>query len=83
MSCLNKNCLECGLHFASKCKLNKAQVQVTKMQEEQSAEMFVSALGGSMSDVWSMSSSNNGIMVNFKLDTGAQVNVLLGVFIVD
>ena len=83
MSCLNKNFLECGLHFASKCKLNKAKVQVTKMQEEQSAEMFVSALGGSMSDVWSMSLRNNGIMVNFKLDTRAQVNVLLRVFIVD
>ena len=83
MSCLNKNFLECGLHFESKCKHNEAQVQETKIQEEHPAEMFVSALGGSMSDVRSMSSRNNGIMVNFKLDTGAQVNVLLGVFIVD
>ena len=58
-------------------------MQKTKMQEEQPAEMFVSALGGSMSYVWSMSLRNNGIMVNFKLDTGAQVNVLLGVFIVE
>ena len=83
MSSHNKNFLECGLHFASKCKHNEAQVQETKMQEEQPAEMFVSAVCGSMSDVWSMSSRNNGIMVNFKLDTRAQVNVLLGVFIVD
>ena len=46
------------------------------MQEEQPAEMFISALGGSKSDVWSMSLRTKGIMVNFKLDTGAQVNVL-------
>ena len=55
----------------------------TKIQEEQPAEMFVSALGGSMSDVGSMSSRTNDIMVNFGLDTAAEVNILLGVFIVD
>ena len=73
-----RNCLKCGLrgHFASKCKANEAQVQEMMMQEEQPAEMFISALGGSKSDVWSMSLRTNGIMVNFKLDTGAQVNVL-------
>ena len=38
--------------------------------------MFVSALGVSKSDVWSMSLRTNSIMVNFKLDTGALVNVL-------
>ena len=52
-----RKCLKCGLrgHFASKCKANEAQVQEMMMQDEQPAEMFINALGGSESDVWSLS----------------------------
>ena len=51
-----RNCLKCGLrrHFASKCKNSEAQVQEMMMQEKQPTEMFVSALGGSKSHVWSV-----------------------------
>ena len=51
-------------------------MQEMMTQEEQPTETVVSALGGSKSDIWSMSLRTNGMMVNFKLDTGAQVNVL-------
>ena len=44
--------------------------------KEPLAEMFVSAICDSKSDVWSMPLRTNGIMVNYKLHMGAQVNVL-------
>ncbi|XP_062517330.1 uncharacterized protein LOC134192600 [Corticium candelabrum] len=78
MSCIHKELFEVWtmLPFCKKCKDSETQVQEMMMQEEHPAEMFVSSLGGSKSDVWSMSLRTNGGMVNFKLDTGAQVNVL-------
>ena len=54
----------------------EARVQEIITHEEQLAEMFVSALGGSKSNVWCMPLRTNGIIMNYKLETGAQVDVL-------
>ena len=86
----SRNCLTCGLkgHFASKCYGSQVQKQVQEMgvegkltvseeEDDQSTGVFISAIDNLKSDIgWTVQLETNGTIVRYKLDTGAQVNVL-------
>ena len=53
------------------------KLTVSEEEDEQSTRVFISAIDNLKSDIgWTVQLETNGTIVRYKLDTGAQVNVL-------
>ena len=73
-------CNNCGKwnHFASVCQSKAINNIETARQDEESTEFYVGTIEGNINEdaEWTMPILTSGINVTYKLDTGAQVNIL-------
>jgi hypothetical protein len=84
----SRNSQKCGLkgHFASKCHSSQVQKQVQEMgieeklmssDDEKSVGLSINTINSLKCGAgWTVQLETNGTIVRYKLDTGAQVNVL-------
>ncbi len=74
------NCKKCGKrnHFASKCMSTRSQKNINTVSEETESEneFYVDAVNARNGEDWTVTIKLNGHKTKFKIDTGAQCNII-------